>query len=189
MIKPHNFICQLVHCLIYSVYLAPYICNVCIVDMLTSAVTHWSRTSADSIGTPGTRLHFYRLSSNHRVIKLLQISSCVTSNCAKNRLALRVRWPIGHACAHTLWPFSYPCHTRHKAVLLLLLEQPEGYNVAWLYLEDTDATLLRICFILLLFHNTYFGRTFQVNCSWISRWLVFQTRVSSRIEKYFDSSR
>ena len=38
-----------------------------------------------------------------------------------------VKWPISHACAHTLWPFWYPCHTGRKAILLLLLEQPEGY--------------------------------------------------------------
>ena len=166
-----------------TVYLSPYMCNVCIVyivDQLTwqCAATHWSRTSGDSIATPGTRLQFYRFSSNHRVIKLLQISCCVTlGNCAKNRLVLRVRWPIGHACAHTLWPFSDPCHIGHKAILLLLLEQSEGYM--WRLLMQQYKEYVK--------HS--FGRKFELNCSWILRWLVFQTSVSSCSEKYFDSSR
>ena len=134
-------------------------CNVCIVDMLTSAVTHWSRTSGDSIGTPGTRLHFYRFSSNHRVIKLLQISSCVT-------------WKLCQKQAGTESEVTHRSRVCSYA-LTLLISLPHWVQgctfIAFraarrLHVEDTDETNLRICFIL-LFYDYSFGRTFQLNCS------------------------
>ena len=150
--KPHELICQFSQC---QCFLYKLQCVDCL---------HWPVDNAqDPLVTRVCSQHRY---TRHKaaVLLLFHKGYKVAPNILRNIKFVPkrcwVKWPISHACAHTLWPFWYPCHTGRKAILLLLLEQPEGY-------VEVDVTI----------HVLY--------SLWIFRWLVFQTGLRSSSEKYF----